>query len=136
MSTKVTHVTLTFDLVNLKRPLRCVINKVMWSEISVINSSQDNEGRSCLHFLQVTLVTLTLNRVNPRSIGVMSLPRPISVWTMIALWQVVLKKMSKNYVLLKKPYDLDPGPSEPKNQYKPCSCHNQSASKIWKLFVE
>jgi len=44
----------------------------------VINSSQDNEQKPCLHyFTNVTVVTLPFDLVNPKSIGVLSSLRPI-----------------------------------------------------------
>ena len=49
-------------------------------ETYVINSSQDNERKPCVHFLQVTLETLS-----PKSKGVMALSRTISMWNIIAL---------------------------------------------------
>jgi len=47
-------------------------------ESYVINISQDNEQKPWVHYLQVTLVTLTFNLVNPKSKVVMALPRPES----------------------------------------------------------
>jgi len=63
----------TFDLVN---PYSIQVVKY---ESFVTNSSQDNERKKLLTFFKVTLVTLTFDLLNPKSIEFLSLPRPISM---------------------------------------------------------
>jgi len=70
--------------------------------------------KPCLHFSQVTIVTLTFNLVNPKSKRVISSPRPIRMWNAIALRHIVLKKMNGNYFYKTNPWDLDLWSSQPK----------------------
>jgi len=103
--TKRILMTLTFDLkacetkFNTWHVLTKTNQRVKYESV-VINSYRDNERKPfCFVVLQVTHVTLTFDLVSPKSIGVLSLPRPISTWNMKALWYVVLKIMIGNHLV-------------------------------------
>jgi len=71
-------------------------NQHITYESSMINNSQENEWTP--FFTKVTLVTLTFDLKNIKSIRVKPLTWLISMWNIKPLWWTVLKIMNRNHV--------------------------------------